>query len=126
MIHRSYAGWASTCQPTLFARVLCLAAICPALISAQNLADSRDSTISGTVVNSVTQSPIARALVTNADERYPTLTDGAGHFEFSLGKQSAASSTATGQVRAPVDGQEGIRLTARKPGFLVVEENGAF
>jgi hypothetical protein len=125
IVHRSYVGWASPCQPRVFAGALCIAVVLPALISAQNPADSRDSTISGTVINSVTQSPISRALVSTSDERCAAFTDSAGHFELNLGKQRAVPSAAPGQISAPVDGQERVPVTARKPGFLPIAESGA-
>src|SRR5689334_18031778 len=46
--------------------------------------DEQPSTVHGTVVNSVTHAPIARALVYSLDNRFAMLTDGSGHFEFAL------------------------------------------
>src|SRR5215472_6958566 len=40
--------------------------------------------IRGTVVNRVTHEPIPRALVSSPDNRFATMTDGEGHFEFSF------------------------------------------
>ena len=125
IVHRSYVARASVCRSSLLAGVLSIALFLPALIPAQNGPDSRDSTISGTVINSVTQAPIPRALVSTSDERCATLTDSAGHFELSLGKKIAASTT-SGQISAPVDEQERVWLAARKPGFSVVGDDGAF
>jgi hypothetical protein len=72
--------------------------------------DQSSDTISGTVVNSVTQEPIGRALVYTADERSATLTDDHGHFELTL---PGAHATATGSlIRFPA------LLQARKPGYL--------
>src|SRR5579864_7648116 len=51
-------------------------------------ADEQPSTVHGTVVNSVTHAPIARALVYSPDNRFAALTDGSGHFEFALPKTS--------------------------------------
>ncbi|MGZ4873256.1 MAG: hypothetical protein ACXV99_15310, partial [Candidatus Angelobacter sp.] len=45
---------------------------------------SQSETLRGTVVNAVTQAPIPRALVYSADNRYAVLTDGDGHFEFTV------------------------------------------
>src|SRR5438132_6276909 len=42
--------------------------------------------IHGTVVNAVTRQPIGRALVYSPDDRFGTLTDGEGNFEFNLPK----------------------------------------
>src|SRR5437763_16727765 len=50
---------------------------------------SETETLRGTVVNSVTQAPIPRALVYSADNRYAVLTDGDGHFEFSVPKSAS-------------------------------------
>lgn len=125
IFHRSYFGLASVCRSIVFAGALCMAVFLPALIFAQNSHDSRDIAVSGTVINSVTQSPIPRALVNTADERYAAFTDSAGHFEFNLGKPNAASTT-SGQVDGLAENRERIWLAARKPGFSVVGENGAF
>jgi len=57
--------------------------------------------VHGTVVNSLTHEAIGRALVFSPDKRFATLSDGEGHFEFTV---PAASFTET--------------LMARKPGFL--------
>lgn len=56
--------------------------------------------IHGTVVNSVTHEPVGRALVSSPDNRFATMTDDQGRFEFRGGPN-----------RPPM-------LTARKPGFL--------
>ena len=66
--------------------------------------------IRGTVVNEVTHEPIARALVFSQDNRFATLTDDRGHFEFAFagaeGEQAAGSAV------------QDVRLRARKTGFL--------
>jgi len=67
--------------------------------------DNQHQIVHGTVTNAITHNPIGRALVFSTDNRYATLTDSEGHFEFALpGGLSAAGSFAW--------------LTARKPGFL--------
>jgi len=66
--------------------------------------DNQPNTVHGTVINAVTHNPIGRALVCSTDNRYATLTDGEGHFEFTLPKVGAYAG--------------GPWLTARKPGFL--------
>src|ERR1700751_281343 len=38
--------------------------------------------ITGVVINSVTREPVARALIVSDGERFATLTDSSGHFEF--------------------------------------------
>ncbi len=66
-------------------------------------ADNGQSNVHGTVINSVTHDPIGRALVSSSDNRFATLTDGEGHFEFTFPAGSAGKLA---------------WLTARKPGFL--------
>jgi hypothetical protein len=76
------------------------------------------------VVNSVTHEPIGRALVYSLDNRFAMLTDGEGHFEFTL--PEAATDTASGfisegqphQMWSAVGGGSPPWLMARKPGFL--------
>jgi hypothetical protein len=68
--------------------------------------------IRGVVVNSVTREPISRALVYSPDNRFGTLTDSQGRFEFS---PLQAGSGANANSR--------FLFTARKPGFL--EDFGA-
>jgi hypothetical protein len=72
-------------------------------------ADSGDTSqrIYGTVVNSVTHAPIARALVTYAGD-FAVLTDNDGHFEFTVPSR-----------HPPGGGSHGIyRPNARKPGYF--------
>jgi hypothetical protein len=70
----------------------------------QDTASSNPSNVvRGTVVNDVTQQPIGRALVRSPDSRYATMTDGEGHFEFTLPKGAGSNIPS---------------LMATKPGFL--------
>src|ERR1700739_1789742 len=81
--------WAATAmQPKAFLPGILFASalVSPGHTLAQELQSDEQSTIHGTVINSVTHSPIARALVHSTDERFATLTDGDGHFEFTLPK----------------------------------------
>ena len=82
--------------------------------------DPEKTTISGTVVNASTHAPVVRALVSTADNRYATLTDGSGHFEFELVKEKtdASSSTGGGLTTLSFSDERELWLTARKPGFL--------
>src|SRR5207302_1059289 len=83
--------------------------------------DEQSRTIHGTVVNAATKAPIGRALVSSADNRFATLTDGEGHFEFSLPKANSDSDGNSGiaqPYQATPDPVENLWLTARKPGFL--------
>jgi hypothetical protein len=56
-------------------------------VSAQNpqLEDKRER-LRGIVVNSVTHEPVGRALVHSRDNRFATMTDGEGRFEFTFAK----------------------------------------
>jgi len=94
--------------------------------------DDPPSSIRGTVVNAVTQGPIAHALVASADERFATFTDGEGHFEFDLPKSGGNSQSNSmgasgyGSVGSGsgIGNQSGgnsffpFWVSARKPGFL--------
>ena len=83
---------------------------------------SDDSSIRGIVVNSVTREPIARALVSSLDNRFATLTNSEGQFEFSLPAADPASEDPSDS--GPLAGRlhsvsnRPYALTARKPGFL--------
>jgi len=55
-------------------------------LSFSQVQDNTPSTVHGTVVNAVTHDPVGRALVRSPDDRYATLTDSEGHFEFALPK----------------------------------------
>jgi len=85
---------------------------------------SESETLRGTVVNSVTQAPIPRALVYSADNRYAVLTDGDGHFEFTVPK-SASETGANFVYSGPVPrfgsfagNHIPLPLMVRKPGYL--------
>jgi hypothetical protein len=86
--------------------------------SAQNVqTENQSNIIRGTVVNALTNQPIGRALVSSGDNRYATLTDGEGHFEFTLPKVEGGS---TGKL-----GSGGLTwLTVHKPGFLADSRRG--
>lgn len=100
-----------------FRLLVLLAAASVSLAQTQALQpDDQPSTIRGTVVNSVTGAPIARALVFTPGNHIAMLTDGEGHFEFTLPK------VANDYTSGPNGGQRHIfgpsALIARKPGFL--------
>ncbi|HXM64307.1 MAG TPA: hypothetical protein VN950_25825 [Terriglobales bacterium] len=108
-------------------------------VSAQNTPpeDKQDS-IRGIVVNSVTREPIGHALVYSPDNRFATMTDGEGRFEFSLAKaendetkEDRPSPAIAAGSSANICGPNGCThytsangayrigtLMARKPGFL--------
>jgi hypothetical protein len=68
--------------------------------------DSGHNRVHGTVINAVTHDPIGRALVHSSDDRFATLTDSEGHFEFEWPGGSSG-------------GGISFWLSARRPGFLV-------
>ena len=86
--------------------------------------DNRQNMVHGTVVNAVTHEPVGRALVYSSDNRFATLTDGEGHFQFTLPEANMDMGTdsvfqiqprevsSLGSVSGP------SWLMARKPGFL--------
>ena len=64
-------------------------------------------------MNSVTHEAIGRALVFSPDNRFATMADSEGHFEFTFPVSSAAGAgSEPGQPNRP------DMLMARKPGFL--------
>jgi hypothetical protein len=75
------------------------------------------STVRGTVINAVTHEPIGRALVSSPGGQMAMLTDGEGHFEFSLPKSDGDNVPGPGPRRRFGSGGP-LFLTARKPGFL--------
>jgi hypothetical protein len=108
-------------------------------VFAQSSSEDAD-TIHGTVVNSVTHEAIPRALVISPDNRFATMTDSQGRFEFTFpkaepSKQNVPDSSDSNSVDIisgnPVDvsqlngvvirgngSNRLIALSARKPGFL--------
>lgn len=100
--------------------------------------------IHGIVVNSVTHEPIGRALVYSPDNRFATMTDSEGRFEFTFAQdesnpkkdQSSAASafgstmtTCNGGACTTYTSSKGgayqlHTLTARKPGFLNDQNEG--
>jgi hypothetical protein len=93
------------CPWAIFCLFVC--ASLPGLCWAQSASDD-SSNIHGVVINSVTHEPIDRALVFSPDNRFATLTNSEGRFEFALAK----SDPADGNSNRPYS------LMARKPGFL--------
>jgi hypothetical protein len=78
------AEWRSLVRP------LVLLIACPTFLLAQDSAPA-PATIHGTVLNSITREPIARALVTSQNDSYAALTDDQGHFSFNLPTSSSSS-----------------------------------
>lgn len=91
--------------------------------AAQSTSDDSD-TIRGIVVNSVSREPIPRALVFSPDNRFATLTNAEGRFEFTLSKLDPAvegDSDSSMPRNTPIHpGPHGLpyMLMARKPGFM--------
>jgi len=69
--------------------------------------------IHGTVVNSVTHEPIGRALVYSSDNRFATMTDSDGRFEFTFARTESGEKKDESFASAAR-----IAFAARKPGFL--------
>ena len=66
------------------ALVLCILCGLQSYAEPQSSEDQTTNTISGTVINGVTDEPIARALVYAADERAATFSDDHGNFELTV------------------------------------------
>jgi hypothetical protein len=84
--------------------------------------DAATRTIRGTVVNSVSQAPIGRALVQSQDGAHAVLTDSQGHFEFEFPQTNIETDNSgfvasSGPVASDFLGNP-IFLMARRPGFL--------
>lgn len=93
-------------------------------VFAQSSSEEPD-TIHGTVVNSVTHEPVARALVVSPDERFATMTDSQGRFEFTFPKAEPPKPNLPGSSDDnPADvillnrSNRPTALSVRKPGFL--------
>ncbi|HEX2664102.1 MAG TPA: hypothetical protein VHM93_14810 [Candidatus Acidoferrum sp.] len=94
----------------------CCAATDPLCAQTNGIVQQESNTIRGTVLNKVTHEPIARALVFSQDNRFATLTDDRGHFEFVFaGGEGQPAGGATVQNFAT---NRPSLLLARKPGFL--------
>jgi hypothetical protein len=113
--------------PRSLTAVFALLSVVAPPVFAQSSSEAPE-TIHGSVVNSVTHEAIPRALVVSPDERFATLTDGQGRFEFTFPKAeppkpllaSAAEGNPADHVQ-PGEPNRPLHLSARKPGFL--EEN---
>jgi len=60
--------------------------------------------LKGIVVNSVTRSPVSRALVHSLDNRLATLTDDQGRFEFSVLRAENQTGSASAEPAPVLDG----------------------
>jgi hypothetical protein len=96
----------------------CLTVVCT------SAAQSNSDTIRGVVINSATHEPVARALVYSPDNRFATMTNSEGRFEFNLphAEGTAAGDSDPGNSAiARLQARAAIRpnvLIARKPGFM--------
>ena len=81
----------------------------------------KSETIRGTVINSATHTPIPRALVSSPDNRFATMTDDEGRFEFTFPRASAGGDSQTDIVVA----NGPVVLMARKPGFLTDRDSAS-
>jgi hypothetical protein len=102
---------------------LAVACLSATLSAAQSTSDNNDS-LRGIVINSVTHEPIARALVSSPDNRFATLTNSEGRFEFALPKVNSvpeggsdSNTPVSGQIQAVISNRPYMLMT-RKPGFL--------
>ena len=125
-------GWAALVLPS--SRIIFLSTFFSALCLAGAPARSQDSQsinsdiINGTVVNSLTHEPIGRALVSSPDNRFATMTDGEGHFEFVLPPAAPVQRNNSSGSVIVVGGRLGQTnrpgtLMARKPGYLTDENS---
>ena len=106
----------------------CSGAIYPLWAQTAGTPDQESDTLRGTVVNSLTHEPIGRALVYSPDNRYATMTDGHGRFEFQFARSEreptrgfAATSNVGSSPSYPRQYDATNRpfmLLARKTGFL--------
>ena len=101
-------------------------------VSAQSPSEAPD-TIHGTVVNSVTREPIPRALIVSPDDRFATMTDTQGRFEFTFPKAEAPKPAPEGSSEGnPAEGLQlngsnrPNALSARKTGFLEDNNTAAY
>jgi len=114
---------------TVFATLFLGLASNVVLLAGQDAADSdAHSTVRGTVIDAVTHEPINRALVTSSDNRFATLTDSEGHFEFTMPGLEKRKELQNSQT--VLDQNSGLAanivvslaaarfLTGRKPGYL--------
>jgi len=110
---RLLRGYPAVAPVLLVAMVLVATGTVLAQQATQENSENESNSIHGTVINATTREPVARALVHSSDNRYATMTDDAGRFEFTL--PDPAETNAQGQVIRRISQ---LTLSARKPGFL--------
>jgi len=112
MATRSHLRSLAACSSTLIAFLYPLTA---SSLYAQTKT-SENTVIRGTVINSKTHEPIGHALVYSPDNRFATMSDEHGRFQFNL-PQAESRAPSQGFVRN-ISGGYPYALLARKPGFL--------
>jgi hypothetical protein len=122
-LNSSYSSTSSCWLRICFVTMILFAAWGAVRAQSQEPETQQTDTVHGTVVNAVTRAPVARALVYSPDNRYATLTDGEGHFEFTVPRSSGMPegmifSGPPRQTWSYSGRHHGLQLMARKPGFL--------
>ena len=119
---RSYRLWFSSLGMT----ILCASLLAQA--PEVGFRVERSNHLRGTVINSVTAEPVARALVRSPDNRFAVMSDDQGRFEFTFPQNTSASpplgsqsSGVSGRV-TPAPENRPYALIARKPGFLQIND----
>ena len=101
--------------------------ICIRAFGQSSPSENQANVVRGTVVNAITNQPLGRAVVYSTDNRYATMTDGEGQFEFTMPKaevENTGGSISFGLGQGSSGVGESLWLMARKPGFLGPEERG--
>src|SRR5215472_1174750 len=105
----------------------CFGAIKPLCAQTTRTVEPESDTLRGTVVNSLTHEPIGRALVYSPNNRYATMTDSQGRFEFKFARAEREPTPGSGATSIVWSSPSYPRhaatnrpsmLMARKPGFL--------
>ena len=112
-----------SCPPGLVGVMLLIFCVAVPVCFGQQPQPEASDALRGTVLNRVTHEAIPRALVFSPDNRFATMTDGEGRFEFvfpeATSKANRDSAGGSGEANRP------YMLTARKPGFLIDPDNEA-
>jgi hypothetical protein len=97
---------------------VCCASARPAPAQSRQPENKPADSIHGIVVNGVTHEPIGRALVYSPDNRFATMTDSEGRFEFTYAQSGSNQNKDDESGRVSYPGLRIPEMTARKPGFL--------
>jgi len=111
--------WYSCWLPAFLCAVFLFALGSSVSLFAQDHSPSHPEPLRGTVLNALTHEPIGHALVLSTDNRFATMTDDQGRFEF------AALEPKGSFTHGPLPDASLLRpqwLMARKPGFLPENE----